>query len=71
MNEPSVEKVLEKSIKLLLQSMEDMDNCLPLEAESRIAMSIILLNQIACVSDFGSYELNGQYSFCRNFVVEK
>ena len=71
MNEPSVKKVLEQSIKLLLQSMEDTDNDLPITAESRIAMSVILLNQIACVSDFGSYELNEQYSFCRNFVIEK
>ena len=71
MNTPSVEEVLKKAIKLLLQSMEDTHNDLPVNAESRIAMTVILLNQIACVSDFGSYELNEQFSFCRNFVLEK
>lgn len=71
MNEPGVEEVLKKAITLLLQSMEDIDNDLPMKAEARIAMSVMLLNQIAGVSDFGSYELNEQLSFCRNFVLKK
>ena len=71
MKEPNIQVIFEKVIKLLLQSMEDTDNDLPCKSEENIAHAVIILNQIAGISDFGSYELNEQLKYCRNFFLLK
>jgi len=71
MKDPKIEVIFEKVIKLLLQSMEATDNDMTSKAEENIAHAIIILNQIAGISDFGSYELNEQLKYCRNFFLLK
>lgn len=71
MKEPNDETIVRKAIKLLLASMQNTDDDLPCKAEENIALAVMLLNQITCESDFGSYELNEQLKYCRNFIQRK
>ena len=62
------EPIVRKAIKLLLASMQNTDDGLPCKSEENIALAVMLLNQIICESDFGSYELTEQLKYCRNFI---
>lgn len=71
MTDPTIKSIAEVAMKLILQSMLDVEDDRPLAAERNVAKAIIILNQLANIESFTSPEINEQFLHCRYIILGK
>ena len=71
MNKPDLHIIVKQSIKLMLSSMDDIDNSNFIGAKEDLALAVILLNQITELTNFNTIYAQTQFDFCRKHVLGK
>lgn len=71
MKGPSTEAIVNKSVVLLLRSMQATDDGSVCSAETKIASAVVLLSQLIPIPLMLDPELQDQLDYCRQIILGK
>ena len=71
MNKPDSHTIVKHCIKLMLSSMDDIDNSNFISVKENLALAVLLLNQITELTNFNTIYEQTQFDFCRKRVLGK